>query len=166
MGDPYESSLAWGGVMMDLTALKEALERPGIGWRRHQIAESFRGRTDVPLKWIRKWLSAGWHTIGCKYLWLAAMNACIGRPNVPTYIIYQGLCKTDPDTFNAAIEACRGLKVKPPVIYWWYGSSKTTLRIAAMTACIGKYTIDKDFVKKGLKDPDIRVRRIAEKILD
>ena len=151
---------------MDLPTLKEALEKPGIGQYRHDLAECFRGRTDVPLKWIREWLSADWYVIGHQYLWLAAMNACIGRSKVPVHIIYRGLCKTDLATFNAAIEACRGLKVKPPVIDWWYSSSRTILRIAAMTACIDKYDIDKDLVKKALKDPDIRVRRIAEKILD
>ena len=150
---------------MDLVALKEALEKPGIGKYRHDLAERFRGEKRTPLKWIREWLSADWHTIGCKYLWLAAMNACIDRPNIPVYIIYRGLRKTDPDTFNAAIEACRGLKVRPLIIYWWYNSSITTLRIAAMTACIGKYNIDKNFIEKGLKDPDKRVRRIAEEIL-
>ncbi len=150
---------------MNLSALKDALEKPGIGKHRHEIAGSFRGRTDVPLKWVRKWLKTDWHTIGCKYLWLAAMNACIGRPNVPVYVIYQGLCKPDPDTFNAAIEACRGLKIRPSIISWWYSSSRVTLRIAAITACIGRFDAPEDIVKQGLKDPDIRVRRIVKQIL-
>ena len=62
----------------DLLALKTALEKPGVGKKRHDLAEKFRDRDDMPLEWIREWLNTKWHVIGCKYLWLAAMNACIG----------------------------------------------------------------------------------------
>ena len=151
--------------MENLSVLKKALEKPGIGKRRHDLAESFKGRVDVPLKWVRTWIDAEWYVIGHKYLWLAAMNACIGRPNAPVYAIYKALCKTDPDTFNAAIEACRGLKIRPHVICWWYSSTKVILRIAALTACIDKFDAPKEVIEEGIKDPDTRVRRIAEQIL-
>lgn len=150
---------------MDLSVLKYELEKPGIGKHRHQLAERFIRRSDTPLKWIREWIRSDWRTAGCNYLWLAAMNACIGRPNTPVYIVYQGLCKTDPDTFNAAIQACRGLKIRPQIIQWWYSSTRVTLRIAAITACIDKFDAPKDVIEQGIKDSDIRVRRIAEQIL-
>lgn len=150
--------------MQNLLALKKALEKPGIGRYRRNLAEQFRGKTTVPLSWVREWLKADWHTIGCKYLWLAAMNSCIGRRNTPLGIIYRGLCKPDPSTFNAAIEACRGLKIPFTMISWWYSSTNPILRIAAMNACIGKSGIPTRFIEQGLNDSDIVVRRIAEKL--
>lgn len=43
--------------MDDLISLKEALEKPGIGKHKKEIAEKFKGNLRVPLKWIRGWIS-------------------------------------------------------------------------------------------------------------
>lgn len=150
--------------MQDLLALKEALEKPGMGKYRHDLAESFRGKY-IPRIWIREWLKADWHTIGCKYLWLAAMNACIEDYNVPASLVYQGLCKPDPDTFNAAIEACRRLRIGLYIRLQWYDSPNPVFRIAAMTTCVNSLWVPVWFIEKGLEDTDIRVRRLAKEIL-
>lgn len=150
--------------MDDLFALKEALEKPGIGRRKHEIAEQFKGELRVPLKWVRSWISTDWHVIGHNYLWLAAMNACIGRSNTPIHIIYQGLTKTDHDTFNAALEACRGLKVPFAIILWWYNSYHPILRIAAVTACINNSFVPDWFIKHIKSNKDAILQRIIAQI--
>ena len=152
--------------MQDLLALKKALEKPGIGKRRHEIANEFKGKKGVPEIWIREWLDTDRYTIGCKYLWLAAMNACIGRPNVPIDILYEGLRKTDFDTFNAAIEACRGRKIPFSTILQWYDSSSTILQLAAINACIDNLMVPEWFIEQAKNNNDIRIRRIAEQISD
>lgn len=151
--------------MKDLLTLKQELEKPGIGKYRHDLAEKFRDRDDVPLEWIREWLNAEWHVIGCKYLWLAAMNACIGRDDVPLDLIDQGLRKTDPDTFNAAIQACRGRNIPFEVIRQWYDLDGAILRLAAINACIDNLDALDWFAEQALNDPDIRVQRIAQNVL-
>lgn len=151
--------------MEDLKLLKEALEKPGVGRNKHLIAEQFRER-HVSIKWIRAWLDADRHTIGYKYMWLAAMNACIGRNNIPIYLIHRGLCKTNPNTFNAAIEACYHRKIPFTIIAWWYKSGRIVLQLAAMTACIDNPFVSEDFVKQTKTHSDIRIRRIAAQILD
>lgn len=151
--------------MEDLLTLKQELEKPGIGKYRHDLAEKFRDRDDVPLEWIREWLNAKWHVIGCKYLWLAAMNACIGRDDAPLDLIDQGLRKTDPDTFNAAIQACRGRNIPFEVIQQWYDLDGAILRLAAINACIDNPDALDWFAEQALNDPDIRVQRIAQNVL-
>lgn len=152
--------------MQDLLALKKALEKPGIGKKRYEIAEQFKSkRHHVPLSWIRKWLDTDWHTAGCNYLWLAAMNACINRPNTPIYLIYRGLCKPDPYTFNAAIEACRGRKIPPKILLsWWYDSGNIVLQLAAITACIGNPNVSEEIIERARVHKDIRIRKMAEQI--
>lgn len=148
-------------------SLKVALEVPGVGRYRHDLAESFRGRKDVPIEWIHEWINAEWHVIGHKYLWLAAMNACIGRDDIPLDLIDQGLRKTNPCTFNAAIEACRYRKVPFEVILYWYDSQlSTTLRRAAMNACFGNPEVPEWFIECATNDTDIRVRQLAVKLLE
>ena len=152
--------------MGDLLALKKALEKPGVGKHRHDIANEFKTLNGIPEVWIREWLDADWHTIGCQYLWLAAMNACIGRSNVPIDILYKGLRKTDPDTFNAAIEACHERKLPFSVILEWYNSSSTILQLAAINACIGNLLVPKWFIEQAKSNHDIRIRKIANQISD
>lgn len=153
--------------MQDLLALKAELEKPGIGKRRHNLAEEFKGRADVPIEWIQEWINAKWYILGCKYLWLAAINACIGRPDAPLGIIEQGLNKTDMDTFNAAIKACRGRNIPFEVIACWYDTPRNTImQLAAMNACFDNPDVPDWFAKQALHNPDIRVRRLAEKLLE
>lgn len=152
--------------MGDLLALKKALEKPGVGKRRHEIANEFRGLRGIPELWIREWLDTDRYTIGCKYLWLAAMNACINRPNVPIDILYKGLRKTDLDTFNAAIEACHGRKLPFSVILKWYDSPSTILQLAAINACIGNLLVPEWFIEQAKHNHDIRIRKIANQISD
>ena len=149
----------------DLLILKAELEKPGIGQHKHDLAECFKEKNHVPLRWIRKWINTEWYVTGHKYLWLAAMNACINRSRVPLYLIYQGLRKTDQNTFNAAVTACRNRKVPFEIILWWYGSSNTVLHLAAINACIGNSAVPKGFIEQTLEDEDIRIRRIAQQIL-
>lgn len=151
----------------DLLTLKAELEKPGIGRYRHDLAESFKGRKDVPVGWIQDWIGTKWYILGHKYLWLAAMNACIGRDDISLDLIDQGLRKVDPDTFNAAIEACRGRKVPFGVILYWYGFSLSTpMRRAALNACVGNSEIPEHFLEDACDDTDIRIRQLATKLLD
>ncbi len=149
----------------DLLTLKAELEKPGIGRYRHDLAESFKGRKDVPIGWIQDWIDTKWYILGHKYLWLAAMNACIGRDDVPLDLIDQGLRKTDPDTFNAAIQACRGRNIPFEVIQQWYDLDGAILRLAAINACIDNPDALDRFAEQALNDPDTRVRRIAQNVL-
>lgn len=149
----------------DLLALKTALEKPGVGKKRHDLAKKSRDRDDVPLEWIREWLNTKWHVIGCKYLWLAAMNACIGRNDIPLDLIDQGLRKTDPSTFNAAITVCRGCKISFEVILQWYDLGNTVFRMAAVNACVDNPDVQEWFIEQATDDPDDRIRQLAKSIL-
>ena len=150
--------------MDDLISLKEALEKPGIGKHKKEIAEKFKGNLRVPLKWIRGWIGTNWHVMEHKYLWLAAMNACISRPNAPIYVIYQGLTKTDSDTFSAALEACRGLKVPFVIILWWYSSYHPILKVAAVTVCINNSFVPGWFIKYVKTNTDPNLQSIVDQI--
>lgn len=149
----------------DLLTLRAELEKPGIGKYRHDLAESFRGRKDVPAAWIQE--NTAWHVLGHKYLWLAAMNACIGRDDISLDFIDQGLRKTDPNTFNAAIEACLGRKIPFEVVLYWYSFSLSTpMRRAAINACVGNSEIPEHFLEDACDDVDIRIRQLATGLLE
>lgn len=150
-----------------LLHLKILLERPGVGKRRHKLAERLRGRKDVPIEWIREWINTEWHVIGHKYLWLAAMNACIGRSDVSLDVIEQGLRKTDPSTVNAAIEACRYRKIPFEVILYWHDSPlSTALQRAAVNACMGNPEAPEWFIEQAIENPDNYVRHEALEVFE
>ena len=155
-------------VTEELRHLKAMLEEPGIGRHRHDLAEEFRGKTDVPLSWIQEWLNTDeLRVMGCKYLWLAAMNACIGRDDVSLDVIEQGLRKTDHFTVDAAIEACRYRKIPFEVILYWYDSPlNTALQRAAINACIGDSEIPEWFIEQAIENPDSYVRHEALKVFE
>lgn len=151
----------------DLLSLKLELEKPGVGKYRHDLAESFRGRKDVPIEWIREWINAEWHVIGHKYLWLAAMNACIGRDDISLDMIEQGLRKTDHSTVDAAVEACRYRKVPFEVILYWYDSPlNTALQRAAVKACIGDSEAPEWFIEQAIENPNNSIRNTALEVFE
>ncbi|RYC74550.1 hypothetical protein G3RUM_00707 [Candidatus Nanosyncoccus alces] len=92
-------------VTEELRHLKAMLEEPGIGRHRHDLAEKFRGKTDVPLSWIQEWLNTDeLRVAGCKYLWLAAMNACIGDSEIPEWFIEQAIENADSYVKHEALK--------------------------------------------------------------
>ena len=141
---------------MDFMNMKRQLEGSAPDAVRLELALSLKTVSGIPDIWIERWMESG-----DVYLKIAAMNACIDRRYNRVEIIEEGLFDGDHRVFDAATEACLYTYIPADIVGKWLSSQKDRFRVAAMNACINTWHLPFAFIRRGLQDSSLRVRKAA-----